>query len=142
LSIRAAAALIVACSFAARLAAPQDDAWDTPPADKARRSPLTASADNVTAGRELYRTHCLRCHGEKGRGDGPGAAKLSTEPADLSDPVYQSLLTDGEIFWKITTGRRKGKEVLMPAMAPEKIPVDEDRWRVVAYVRSLAAKRK
>ena len=41
----------------------------------------------------------------------------------------------------MTTGRRKGKEVLMPAMA-EKIPADEDRWKVVAYVRSLGATRK
>jgi mono/diheme cytochrome c family protein len=133
--------LIVLFSFAARVAAAQDDAWDAPAAEKARKSPLPASAENVAAGRELYRTHCLRCHGEKGRGDGPGAARLSTEPADLSDPVYQSLLTDGEIFWKMSTGRRKGKEILMPAMV-EKMPADEDRWKVVAYVRSLAAKRK
>jgi mono/diheme cytochrome c family protein len=142
LSIRAAAPLMVAFSISAALANPQDDAWDAPPAEKARKSPIPASAENVAAGRDLYRTNCLRCHGEKGRGDGPGAARLSTEPADLSDPVYQSLLTDGEIFWKLTTGRRKGKEVLMPAMAPEKIPDEEDRWKVVAYVRSLAAKRK
>ena len=66
---------------------------------------------------------------------------MSTEPADLSDPVFQSLLTDGEIFWKISTGRRKGKEVLMPAMV-EKIRAEEDRWKVVAYVRSLAVKRQ
>jgi mono/diheme cytochrome c family protein len=131
----------VAFSFIALPAAPQDDVWDAPAAAKARKSPIPASDENVAAGRELYRTHCLRCHGEKGRGDGPGAARLSTEPADLSDHVYQSLLTDGEIFWKVSTGRKKGKEVLMPAML-EKIPAEEDRWKVVAYVRSLAAKRK
>jgi mono/diheme cytochrome c family protein len=142
LSIRAVASLVVALSVSASLAETQDDdAWEAPEAAKARKSPLPASTANVAAGRELYKTHCLRCHGDKGRGDGPGAAQLSAEPADLSDPVFQSLLTDGEIFWKMSTGRRKGKEVLMPAMA-EKIPAEEDRWKVVAYVRSLAAKRK
>jgi mono/diheme cytochrome c family protein len=82
--------------------------------------------------------HCVRCHGDKGRGDGPGAATNPERPADLSDPVFQKLLTDGEIFWKISTGRRRGKEILMPAMA-DKIPVEDDRWKVVAFVRSLAA---
>jgi len=141
LSIRMAAPLIVALCVAAPATPQDDDAWEAPAADKARKSPLPASAANVAAGRELYKTHCLRCHGEKGRGDGPGAARLSTEPADLSDPVFQSLLTDGEIFWKMSTGRRKGKEALMPPAA-EKMPDEEDRWKVVAYVRSLAAKRR
>jgi mono/diheme cytochrome c family protein len=141
LSIRSAVALLVAFHLSAVAIAQDDDAWEAPAADRTRKSPLPASAGNVAAGRELYKTHCLRCHGEKGRGDGPGAARLSAEPADLSDPVFQSLLTDGEIFWKMSTGRRNGKEVLMPAMA-EKMPAEEDRWKVVAYVRSLAAKRK
>lgn len=140
----AAAPLIVAFLLASGPPAdPQstEDAWDAPAADKARKSPLSPTPAILAAGRALYRTHCLRCHGEKGRGDGPGAARLSTEPADLSDPVYQSLLTEGEILWKMTTGRRKGREILMPAMAA-KIPAEEDRWKVVAYVRSLAAKRQ
>lgn len=141
----AAAALMVAFLFPpAASAGPvqsADDAWEAPAVDRARKSPLEATPETVQAGRALYRTHCLRCHGEKGRGDGPGAARLSTEPADLSDPVFQSLLTDGEIFWKMSTGRRRGKEQLMPAMA-EKMPAEEDRWKVVAYVRSLAAKRR
>jgi mono/diheme cytochrome c family protein len=141
LPIRLAAPLIVALYLASPAISQDDDAWEAPAADKARKSPLPASAENVAAGRELYKQHCLRCHGEKGRGDGPGAARLSTEPADLSDPVFQSLLTDGEIFWKMSTGRRRGKEQLMPAMV-EKMPAEEDRWKVVAYVRSLAAKRR
>ncbi len=141
----AALPLIVALLLSsAPPAGPQsdEDAWDAPAAAKARKSPLTPTPEVVAAGRALYKANCLRCHGEKGRGDGPGAARLSTEPADLSDPVFQSILTDGEIFWKLSTGRRKGKEVLMPAFAEEKIPVEEDRWKVVAYVRSLAKKRQ
>lgn len=144
MSIAAAPLLVALLLLPTYPAAPtqsDDDAWEVPEADKVRKSPIASTAEVRQEGRALYRTHCLRCHGEKGRGDGPGAARLSTEPADLSDPVFQSLLTDGEIFWKISTGRRKGKEVLMPAMT-EKIPLEEDRWKVVAYVRSLAAKRQ
>jgi mono/diheme cytochrome c family protein len=141
LSIRTAVALLVALCLSALAIAQDDEAWEAPAAEKARKSSVPASAQNVAAGRELYKMHCLRCHGDKGRGDGPGAARLSTQPADLSDPVFQSLLTDGEIFWKMSTGRREGKEVLMPAMA-EKMPAEEDRWKVVAYVRTLAARRK
>lgn len=141
MSIRTAAALLVALCLSALAIAQDDEAWDAPASEKARKSAVPASAESVAAGRELYKTHCLRCHGEKGRGDGPGAARLSTQPADLSDPVFQSLLTDGEIFWKMSTGRRQGKEILMPAMA-EKMPAEEDRWKVVAYVRSLVAKRR
>ena len=34
-------------------------------------------------GKELYQIHCQRCHGESGRGDGPAAKGLETEPANL-----------------------------------------------------------
>jgi hypothetical protein len=43
------------------------------------------------------------------------------------------------MLWKITTGRKEEDEVLMPAMA-EKIPAEEDRWKLVSFVRTLAGK--
>lgn len=58
---------------------------------------------------------------------------------DLRDPELQARLTDGEIFWKISTGRKDGAEVVMPALA-RVVKADEDRWKVVLFVRSLAAK--
>jgi mono/diheme cytochrome c family protein len=114
------------------------DSWDAPPAERQRKLPVAATPATLTKGRALFQMHCARCHGDKGRGDGPGAGALPAEPADLTDPVFQGLLTDGEILWKVTNGRRRGKEILMPAMA-EKIPLEEDRWKLVAFVRSLAA---
>jgi mono/diheme cytochrome c family protein len=114
------------------------DSWDPPPAERDRKSPVAATPAALAKGRALFQIHCTRCHGDKGRGDGSAAAALAAEPADLSDPVFQGLLTDGEILWKVTNGRRRGKEILMPAMA-EKIPFEEDRWKLVAFVRSLAA---
>jgi mono/diheme cytochrome c family protein len=117
---------------------PSADSWEAPPAERDRKSPVAATPAALTKGRALFQMHCARCHGDKGRGDGAGAAALPAEPADLTDPVFQGLLTDGEILWKVTNGRRRGKEILMPAMA-EKIPLEEDRWKLVAFVRSLAA---
>ena len=47
-------------------------------------------------------------------------------------------MTDGEILWKLTQGRSQGGHVVMPGFA-EDIPSEEDRWRVVRYVRTLKA---
>ncbi len=83
--------------------------------------------------------HCATCHGDKGKGDGAAAPFNAEKPPSLADPKLLRTLTDGEILWKITTGRKEEGEVLMPAMA-EKIPAEEDRWKVVSFVRTLAAK--
>ena len=60
---------------------------------------------------------------------------LSPKPADWTSKKVQDE-TDGEIFWKITTGLRDGADVIMPAYARE-IPSAEDRWKVVLFVRTL-----
>jgi mono/diheme cytochrome c family protein len=35
-------------------------------------------------GKQMYMSYCASCHGEYGKGDGPVAAALKKEPADLS----------------------------------------------------------
>ena len=56
---------------------------------------------------------------------------LNPKPADWTSKKVQDE-SDGEIFWKITTGRGA-----MPAWwhLPE-----GDRWALVRYIRSLGAK--
>lgn len=41
--------------------------------------------DSVERGQDLYKTHCLSCHGVNGRGDGPQAAELDQRPKNLSN---------------------------------------------------------
>lgn len=41
-------------------------------------------AEPPRAGAEVFRTHCVLCHGSEGRGDGRAAATLATRPANLT----------------------------------------------------------
>ena len=115
-----------------------DDApWTAPPEEHAKVNPLVPSNDALKRGRALFLKHCSTCHGQQGRGDGPAAAFGMVSPRDLTSPAVQGRLSDGEMFWKISKGRRMGSEVLMPP-GEEKVGKVEDRWRLVLFVRSLA----
>jgi mono/diheme cytochrome c family protein len=131
------AAVFLAVAAAARTASP--DEWKAPEAERGRSNPVATTPATLQKGRFLYQKHCATCHGDKGLGDGPAAAFNAEKPPSLADPKRQRALTDGEMLWKITTGRRDADEVLMPAMA-EKISAEEDRWKVVSFVRTLAGK--
>ncbi len=45
---------------------------------------------NPEVGNRLYRSYCLVCHGEDGKGAGPLAITLNLDPADLSSEQYQT----------------------------------------------------
>jgi len=113
--------------------------WKAPDAERTRANPVAAAPAALQKGRALYQKHCVPCHGDKGKGDGPAAPFNAEKPPDLTDPERQQALTDGEMLWKITTGRKVEDEILMPAMAG-KIPAEEERWKLVAFVRTLRAR--
>ena len=113
--------------------------WTAPDEDKARVNPVEATPAALLKGRALYQKHCASCHGDKGKGDGP-AESYEVEPAtDLTEPALQERLTDGEILWKITTGLKSGTDVIMPSIA-QRVPAEEDRWKLVHFMRTLSAK--
>jgi mono/diheme cytochrome c family protein len=107
--------------------------WNAPAAAKNLQNPVPSTDDSITAGMMSYSTHCQSCHGERGDGKGERAEKLSIAPSDLTDAHAMSLVTDGELFWKISHGRRP-----MPAFQ-DKLTAGE-RWQVVDYIRTLARK--
>ena len=124
---------------AAALAAPAGahaKKWVAPAAAVARANPVPGNAETVERGRALYVEHCEPCHGPRGKGDGPDAKPGHDAPHDLSDPALQKRMTDGEILWKVTEGRTDGGHVLMPGFA-EDIASEDDRWKVVHFVRTL-----
>jgi mono/diheme cytochrome c family protein len=106
--------------------------WIVPPAEKARKNPLTASDANLAEAKEIYKNKCENCHGEKGKGDGADAMMYDPEPSDLTDAAKIDKLTDGEIFYQITEGRKP-----MPSF--KKKLTDEQRWKLVLLVRSFSA---
>ena len=130
----------LACALAAAgvagLCLAGDQEWVAPPEERARPNPVAASPEALQKGRFLYRKNCQRCHGEKGKGDGPSGRSGVKPPEDLTSPAKQAKLTDGEIFWKVSTGLRDGADVIMPAYKRE-IPEEDDRWKVVLFVRTL-----
>ncbi|MBK7049138.1 MAG: c-type cytochrome [bacterium] len=53
---------------------------------------------------EMFNTRCAACHGQFGRGDGPGAAGLNPKPRNYADAAWQSTVTDEEIEKAIVYG--------------------------------------
>ena len=106
--------------------------WVVPLPDKERKNPLTVSEANLAAAREIYGNKCSDCHGEKGKGDGSEAMMYDPAPSDLTDAAKIGKLTDGEIFYQITEGRKP-----MPSF--RKKLSEEQRWQLVLLVRWFAA---
>ena len=105
--------------------------WPVPDAAKRMRNPLAGSPAALAAARFLYGEKCANCHGDSGKGDGPDAASYYPSPADLSDAARMSSITDGEIFYRITNGRRP-----MPSF--KRKLTAEQRWQLVLLIRSLS----
>jgi mono/diheme cytochrome c family protein len=105
--------------------------WIVPAELKGRKNPLSPSETNLVAAKEIYAKKCLDCHGASGKGDGSEAMMYDPPPSDLTDAAKMSELTDGEIFYQITEGRKP-----MPSF--KKKLTEEQRWQLVLLVRSFA----
>ena len=55
----------------------------------------------------------------------------SVKPANFTDSHMMSEMTDGELFWKLSEGRRP-----MPSF--KKRLTEEQRWQLVNFVRTFA----
>jgi len=108
------------------------DDWPVPEEAKKVKNPVPATPEGLAAAREIYFKKCSQCHGDTGKGDGDQADMYNPRPANLTDAHMMSQMTDGEIFYKISEGRDP-----MPSF--KKKFSDEDRWRLVNYVRTLSA---
>jgi mono/diheme cytochrome c family protein len=81
----------------------------------------------------IWTTRCVTCHGEDGRGNGPGAGALNPKPRTFTDPAWQMQTKDERIKKVIVDG---GASVgLSPLMAAN--PDLEDKPAVVAELVAI-----
>jgi len=114
------------------LAAFHKTPWSVPLEDKLRKNPLAASDANLNVAKPVYNEYCSNCHGDSGKGDGSDAMMYDPSPSDLTDAKHMNHLTDGEIFYQITQGRKP-----MPSF--RKKLTEDQRWQLVILVRSFTA---
>jgi cytochrome c oxidase cbb3-type subunit 3 len=109
---------------------------ETEPAITLLRQKITLIPLRRTAGRDLFKSHCVLCHGQKGLGDGRMArmlkAKKLTPPANLT----LSRLPDESLFEIISKGGAAvGRSSFMPTWE-EQLTVRQ-RKAIIKYIKSL-----
>mgnify|MGYP001829104540 FL=1 len=97
-----------------------------------------AHADELTRGKEIFLANCAVCHGPQGQSDpdSPVVQGLGVEPANFSDPLFNSREPVGD--WKnVVThgGPALAFSEQMPAFG-EVLP-EEDIDAVLAYIKTL-----
>jgi mono/diheme cytochrome c family protein len=97
-----------------------------------RKNPVPATAESIRKGANLFAVYCTPCHGAEGKGNGLVVAKF-VPPPDLTNPDLQKGRTDG--YWQsyLSVGG-----AVMPSYG-ESLSAEE-RWEVVNFLRTLAAK--
>ncbi|MBI3763999.1 MAG: cytochrome c [Chloroflexi bacterium] len=92
----------------------------------------------LAAGKVVYGTHCVFCHGDALKANGIFADSLNPRPADFTDPGTIAQLQEGYLFWRIAKGgpglptEGKGWNSAMPGW--EGTLKEEEIWQVILYL--------
>jgi len=108
-----------------------DKPWVVAEEVKRLKNPIASSEATLKAARGIYLDECAQCHGERGKGDGPEAAMHSPSPSDITDSKHMNTVTDGELFYQISEGRKP-----MPSFKGRL--TEDQRWGLVLFVRALS----
>ncbi len=103
--------------------------WVVPDDQKAVVAPFKFTPEMQKQGEQTYLKNCQSCHGLPGKDNW---VKLTPPPGDLAKDKAQKQ-TDGELFYRITTGKTP-----MPEF--RNIIPEEERWHVIAFLRSFNPK--
>jgi mono/diheme cytochrome c family protein len=105
--------------------------WTVPEEAKQLTNPLQLTVPALKSARQVYADKCAHCHGDTGKGNGRDAERYDPAPTDFTDAIRIGGATDGELFYKISEGRKP-----MPVFK-NKLSEDE-RWELVLLIRSFA----
>jgi mono/diheme cytochrome c family protein len=105
--------------------------WPVPEEAKQLKNPLQPTAPVLKSASDVYADKCAHCHGDTGKGDGSDASRYDPTPMDFTDAKRISQATDGELFYKISEGKKP-----MPVFK-NKLTEDQ-RWELVLLIRTFA----
>lgn len=92
-----------------------------------------ASAADV---KETYKFYCAQCHGLTGKGDGPNAKELGTDPRNFTEAKEMEKLSDADLKNVILDGGPSvSKSELMPPWGKTLAAADVDA--LVKHLREL-----
>lgn len=132
-------ALILCCSA---LACSKSEPAPAPSAPAPKAQETTAAPAPTAAAetpQDVFKTRCVMCHGESGKGDGAASAALNPKPRDYTDAEWQKSVTDDQIKKTITGGGASvGKSPIMPAQ-PDLASKPEVLDGLVKIIRGFAA---
>jgi high-affinity iron transporter len=89
---------------------------------------------NYNGAKLIYIQNCSQCHGESGKGDGPGREPMNPKtpaPANFTDAEFMAGLSPFKVYNTTTFG------IDNTAMASFAALPDEQRWQVAFYVFAL-----
>lgn len=100
--------------------------WIVPDDRKGRLSTFPFDDNSRKAGEKLYSINCISCHGTPGKAT---FLKLVPPPGDPATEKIQRN-NDGEIFYKVTTGRGQ-----MPSF--KSVLTSAEIWNIISFLRSF-----
>lgn len=107
------------------------EGYSIPAEDAQRTSPVKSTPETLAAAKKFFATQCAMCHGKDGDGKGDLAQQLELKIPDYRKRESLAKFTDGELYYILSNGMGK-----MPGEG-DRTP-EEQKWQVIAYLRSLA----
>jgi mono/diheme cytochrome c family protein len=112
-----------------------EEVFKAMPADRLKSPVALSDPALIQAGKLLYSKFCAQCHGKNYDGNGTVGQSFHPLPTNLRGDKVQSL-SEGAFFKEISYGIPDGRQ---PPLAAT---IDSlDRWRIIAYVRSLGIRK-
>lgn len=107
------------------------------------------SAEALRIGRQYYDSlACRKCHGDRGRADGPSAPTLHD---DAGFPIFAADLTQNwrfrgggtveDVYHRLRTGVDGTPMPSFSDLIDQKLLTEDELWRLAQYVRSLSPER-